>query len=418
MKKTADILLDHRSLISFCFFGILYVLVPWTLYGSAVHSVLQTICIVWTGIILAHDLIAKRIKLDPLMIALSVFYVWSVISFIFQPKGHGIYPFIHLLEMVMFIGVFIPAFRTLSAEQVHRFTELIAWMVIAIITIMNTIAITFFYCHEQLPFPELIARLYSSFSIRNGHIRYAGGYYHPVLAGEKCIAAILCCILLKSRKKIHPAAAIVVFASSLWMILQADGRTAEIQLLLIALFICVLHCIGNKKRMRFFTGVLSLLVVGFCVLVYVKLSRNTGPLFDLLNTISSNRLIIWKTSLEEFLKRPVLGWGWENGDAIAQYTQTEIYDSHNLVVNLLLWTGLPGFSAFAAAAIIWIKRLLNNQGILQDKVYRWYILITAMFFVQSLLDILIIGDDTHIGTLLFWMFAGIVHYRKADLQIQ
>ncbi len=419
MKKTAGILLDHRSLIAFCFFGILYVLVPWKLYGGPANQVLQAVCIVWTGIILVHDLIAKRIKLDPLMIALSVFYAWSVISFIFQPKGHGIYPFIHLLEMVMFIGVFIPASRTLSAEQVHRFTEIIAWMVIVIITVMNIIAVAFFYLHEQLPFPELIVRLYTSFGVRNGHPRYPGGYKHPVLAGEKCIAAILCCLLLQSRKKIRPAAAAVIYISSLWMILLADSRTADIQLILIALFLCALHCLGNRKRMRIFAGVLAVLAVGFCILVYIKLSRNTGPLFDRLNRISSNRLIIWKTSLAEFLKRPVLGWGWENGDAIAQYTQAEIYDSHNLAVNLLLWTGLPGFGAFFAAVIVWIRRLLKNKGILHDGVYRWYILITAMFFVQSLLDILIIGDDIRLGTPMFWLFAGIVYYyRKTSMENQ
>ena len=143
------------------------------------------------------------------------------------------------------------------------------------------------------------------------------------------------------------------------------------------------------------------------VVLFAKLLSSD---FSSVNLLSSNRMIIWTTAFQEFLKRPLLGWGWENGDSIAQFTNENIYNCHNIFINLLLWTGIPCFLLFICFLFMVIKQFVNLSKQSESNILDWMAVVVIALLVQASLDILIIGEDVRAGTQVFWLLAGYLYY--------
>ncbi len=413
MKRTGVSVFDHCLPVVFYIVFLLYALIPFHLYLTPVHTAAEIIYIVWTAVILVHDLVKGRLCREPAVIILTLFILWAFLSFVLQPKGHGIYPFIHLLETVMMVQVFFTACAFMSDEEADRFAVFIGRLVILPVVIMNLLSLFYHYGHETIAFSGRIISLFDSYMIRGGVLRYAGVYYHPVLAGEKCFAAVVFGLFLREKRKISLPLLVIILVSSGIMMKLADSRTAYLQMILAAAFYAGCRLAEDRRRFRLFSAAAVLTVILFAGIFLFKYG-STGLTFENLNRISSNRLLIWKTAYGEFLKRPVLGWGWNNGDAVARLNGPNVDDCHNIVFNLLLWTGLPGTLLFVTAGVIRVIRIIRYRHITLKGNCLWYTLITFGFFFQSLLDPLIVGEDIRLGTPLFWFFAGVVYYRMRD----
>ena len=278
--------------------------------------------------------------------------------------------------------------------------------------ILNILSIGYFLLHNTVSFPKFIESRFNMFSERNGVIRYSGIYTHPVLTGEKCFLSIVFSCLLYKEKKISVPVLLTVLISSSVMLFLGDPRTTYLQLLFVLAY-AVYKWLASKKGKRFAFGCIGVAVILALILFVAKRLSSGGAIAfgeQAVNQLSSNRLIIWKTALTEFTKRPILGWGWENGDAISAYTNANIENCHNIFVNLLLWTGLPGALLFLTMIVVWTRTIVKKWPLLRKMNYDWYVVITIALFIQSLLDILIIGEDIRVGTPFFWLLAGITYY--------
>ena len=410
MSKIIEYLSQVKYLFIFYLTGILYVICPLQIYGSRIQSIFQLCYILWALVLIAYQLLTKRFRFDKMLVLMLCFYIWCWISYLFQPKPHGIIPLKHLLILLMFLALIFPMSKYYSEAELNRFLTTIFKMVVFITVFLNILSIGYYFLRGIIPFPNYIHEKFNLFSGRNGILRYAGIYFHPVLAGEKCFLSIVFSILLHLKKKLSRFATLLTLLSSGAMIILADPRTTYLQLLFVSAYVAyqLLETRRGKRSAHIFLVISIFIVVA--VLLYFIVQSNQQGHFHLLNQFSSNRLIIWKTAVKAALKRPWLGWGWENSDSIVIYTQSGIENCHNIIVNLLLWTGAPGLILFLIIIILWSMSIIKNWLALQASNYHWLAIITVALFIQSLLDILIIGDDLRIGTPFFWLFAGIAYY--------
>lgn len=404
------IVFDRRSLIVFYLIGILYILTPTHFYGSFFHWLFQGIYIAWTALILIHDLLKKQLRWDPVLILWDILILWAAVSYIFQQKGHGIYPLIHFFTLVMMVHVFYSAPSRMDQGEGDRFAVLLGRMIIVVVTVLNLASIGYYLLRDTVNFPQWWISRFNVFTERHGILRYAGIYFHPVLGGEKLVTAVLFSLMLREKKALSIPAALIAVITSGIMLYLGNSRTAILQVLFCAVWLlgCRL-CHDRKQAVRYILVILFGTLIAGTIIVRIKMPE--GINYESLNYLSSNRLKLWSTAFAEFLKRPFLGWGWENGDAVAPYTGSNLEDCHNIIFNLLLWTGIPGTAAFIGAVALWIINLCRNSWILLDRSNQWYALFTLCFLLQALLDPLIVGEDIRIGTPLFWLFAGIVYYR-------
>ncbi len=406
-RKLETILFNHWFLVCFYMISILFVLSPTHFYGGMMHRMIEGIYVVWTMTIVMYDLRKKRIRWDPLLIALYFLIIWAGVSYAVQPKGHGIYELIHLFTLVLMVHVVFTAPSFLSDVQTERAVTVIGRLVIIAVVLLNSVSIIYYYLHDIVVFPSWMVTRLHCYTERHGILRYAGIYYHPVLGGEKLIASIVFSLMLMERKRLSLLLGFIALISSGVMLYLGNSRTAFLQLVVIVLFLAGKITSSNKKAFQLFImGTILCAVIAVIAVCWIKMPD--GITYESLNYMSSNRLKLWTTAFQEFLRRPWLGWGWENGDAVAPYTGSDLHDCHNVIFNLLLWTGIPGIASFICAIVFWILGLkLNNSD-------PWYVLIVVLFLMQSMLDPLLFGEDIRIGTPLFWLFAGIVYYQNQN----
>lgn len=415
MKKLLEIVTDHKYLLGFYIFVILYILCPFQAFGnSRIQVIFQYCYIAWTFFLILYDLIKRRFRFDRMLIIMLCFFIWCCVSYVFQPKGHGLVPLKHLCTLLMFLSLIFPMSRYYSDEDLNRYIIVISKMVIYITVLLNVLSLAYYFLHNTVSFPPFITERFGIFSERNGVYRYSGIYYHPVLGGEKCFLSMILGYLLCKKEKLSKVAFGITTITGLAMIILGDSRTTYLQLLVVLAY-GIYRWIDTNKGHGFSRGCLLAVVMLGIVFIVVKSLRmglNAGTAEQILNTLSSNRLVIWRTAYQEFLKRPILGWGWENGDAIVAYTNSNIENCHNIIMNLLLWTGIPGVTLFLLMALEWIRKTIQNWRSLKHRGYDWYVIIVVALVIQSLIDILIIGEDIRLGTPLFWFFAGLVYYKS------
>jgi O-antigen ligase len=88
-----------------------------------------------------------------------------------------------------------------------------------------------------------------------------------------------------------------------------------------------------------------------------------------INSPYEGRQIIWKLGLEAVIKRPILGFGAESGEAIynlafknlnASLSGLIIDRAHNLFLDVTMWSGVVGLVVFCGFLFIRFKSLKEN----------------------------------------------------------
>lgn len=133
---------------------------------------------------------------------------------------------------------------------------------------------------------------------------------------------------------------------------------------------------------------------------------NVKDVYDIINKVSSTRLDIWITSFITFLKKPLLGYGWQNHN----YAFTIAYNvgnSHNIVLNLLLWTGIIGTSLFIYIIYKMGKLYFYNKNNLKIKNLNYLFILAVSILIYSFFEQAIIGN-MFVVTVYFWIVLGII----------
>ncbi len=145
----------------------------------------------------------------------------------------------------------------------------------------------------------------------------------------------------------------IYFAIPIISILMAESRSGILALLPNILF--VLKNLNSRIRM-----LLTILIVSAAVLIPVLISM-TRSVSDV-----EDRQVIWRLGFNQIVQRPALGFGAESGEAVydAAYRKNVfalegiIVDrAHNLVLDVVMWSGLIGLVFFVGFLTAFYKNL-------------------------------------------------------------
>jgi len=206
-------------------------------------------------------------------------------------------------------------------------------------------------------------------SILGGSYRHQGVLFFLTLY----LAWKTCGILKTSQKKLlGKTIALSVFIELVLVLFKgALGTLGEVNavsgfLAMGAVF--VVESFGDKPLPFLIIPILLLrsraAILAILPLVFSKFSKILPVLFIILvgvislGKISSkfeNRLTFWKMAVQAIAERPVLGYGAESNEKVYEEAfkkaEMPLYDfivdrSHNLFLDVALWTGIPGLIAF------------------------------------------------------------------------
>lgn len=143
-------------------------------------------------------------------------------------------------------------------------------------------------------------------------------------------------------------------------------------------------------------------------LVGVEIDRNIDESYGFF----TGRTVIWKFGLEQFVQRPVFGYGPQS------HRDHFIVDNylrhfHNLIIQTIVSVGAVGsvfIFAFFAAMIIYLFKNIFAHIKMNDKYYYVFVMLLAilgMFAVNSMAEVTILFI-TRFSMFLFWIYLGYI----------
>lgn len=182
-----------------------------------------------------------------------------------------------------------------------------------------------------------------------------------------------CCALmyLGDRKKIHMPAAFVGLAYLTFGMALTQSRTAWVQV-----GACIIYSCWTTRSVAFsknrYAYCLATLYIGWvwampAIMNGLQLAGERE--INLSGTLHDLRRYAWLSMGDAILRRPFAGWGWlQNASAQLAVAMNhpplryEFNYSHNLILDLLLWCGLPIGGILVAFLALWgVKHLFVSE---------------------------------------------------------
>ncbi len=174
------------------------------------------------------------------------------------------------------------------------------------------------------------------------------------------------------------------------------GASRGSVLALIIPFLFVLLIRRNKKEL-IYTSIISVFIIPFLILLAENLGSGVfARLFALQTDIeagasSTIRLVRWELNVEQILSAPILG------DSI--YSVMPPYP-HNVLIEVLMATGILGFIPYITLIIISIKKSLNIIKYRDDLI--WIVILYWLGFIESMFS------GAVYSVILFWGGLGLL----------
>lgn len=194
-------------------------------------------------------------------------------------------------------------------------------------------------------------------------------------------------ILLFINNKVKMHSYIFISATLMTGIVLTQSRTSWL------VFIAVLFITFFKKKLNLFSTMLkSSIAFLFLVLSlpYITLFfHDQGLTVTERISSDSSRLYIWKQMLIAIMDKPWFGYGW-NQTSVAQTSVIFKYPldlwleySHNLFLDILVWTGIPIGVSIIGIILIWVLQTFKKINTPNQLIY--FLIITA-FLIHCMLE--------------------------------
>lgn len=395
----------------------------------------------WAGIIVIADIVQKKLFENKTKLLWNITFLIAALSMVVQPKPRSIQQIRYLIVFGIEVYILVSAAGESKRDEMSSFFVSLAKQTVIIISILNVLSLViaaFLLLKQELP--EWVTHLnngllpeptnHTMSLLPNDFGRYKGLFISVPEAGFDCYVALCLNLFLLDKKRINKIFGIFNIICCILMIILTDARDVLINLgiILFVLFtVCFSKGVGTKKAVLFSAVSLALLIgfIGFKVYeMIMKTQLTTGEdLYTLLNRYSSARLGYYRIGWNDFMQRKWIGQGWLNCDSLLNYTwKAETHPNyHNCIINLLAWTGLIGTGSFLISLFYSVKKIFENRKLISEDRCKWLVVLCVCIFTQSLLDICLFGEDTHIESVYFWVCLGYLVYlndaNKRDLII-
>ncbi len=331
---------------------------------------------------------------NPLIIALTSFvgvlFLASVFGIDFsrsfwstQERMTGLLTHFHFFTwFVVLISCFSAQNNQESKEKNRKDWIIFIWMSLS--------------CSVLVGFYGLGQRIGLGFLLKDGDIsRISSTLGNPIFLGVYSMLHIFLAgfLIFIQKKKLLKFISIAVGIFNLVIMALTASRTVIIAFLIaVLLFAIFLFLKSSSRKAKLIIGPIAGLVILAVLggLIFLQIEKripgiSNTPVFisriSNLTTSLEQRTMAWQAGWSGFLDRPILGWGWENFNAIFdKYYQpsylthgldgTWFDHSHNQVVDVLSLSGIIGLISFLGLFVIifWllikkIKILTLKQGI-------------------------------------------------------
>ena len=222
--------------------------------------------------------------------------------------------------------------------------------------------------------------------------RYYANLSQPNQLGSLMMHGVLACGWFYHRRKVPAMVSFVLAAILFFGLALANSRTSWVNagFLLVAL----LFFINKNGVSRFFKPFLFLLAI---YLIYIfLLPLMNAALFGVnfaegvRSPMDSSRLEIWKMLLQGIMLKPWLGYGWGQVGHVqfmpglpVLNVPVALMQSHNLVLDMLIWNGIPLglllLAGFAFIIISIVKKISNVEQLLMA-------LFIAILLIHAMLE--------------------------------
>lgn len=428
MRKLVD-LLSHRMTLRII---ILIDVILGTLYN---YTKLDTsfLFYITCGIsvfIFCRDFIEKRVnyKKFPNNILLIILFIFLV-SNIWNYRFSTIYSYVRMFEMFNYMIALGIVDNKENKKHLESFYLFVTKFIFVFTLLMTTLSFILLFIQQNLGVNIPIILIFSN--------RFFSLFNNPNILAVWAFISVLMSIILFVRfpkyKYIYISNVIVQVIA----ILLADCRAVYIMIALCTIVIPWYllkkkNFKFNKKYIILFIGIVlfAIFVAGQTSLGHINdfsipkaLSALTKgdyeELLKLLNSFSSERIVLWLGAFCCFLKSPLLGVGLSNiNQAVVTYfgNRFDLYytyhyeDPHGLIFSILGYTGIIGFIAFA---VLFIKHFLSCfKFISNNKNFEFFILVLLQLsmLVYAFFDIAVVFDG-RIQAYVFWFLMGYLSYK-------
>jgi O-antigen ligase len=227
-------------------------------------------------------------------------------------------------------------------------------------------------------------------------VRYSGRPFgnlaQPNNLSTLCALAAVSAVYLQQRTQLSKAIAAICVCVLMFGLVMTSSKTQYLQ---IGAFIG-LWCLGTRRRLVQLSGY----AIAVWCLAYVALTIVWPHLNEWMNWASNSldarqasvgtRWDMWRQLATAVAQKPLLGWGWGQ-TSLAQYatvlhTQGNVeftQHAHNLVLDVVLWCGVPIGLGIILAGVLWAYGVLRRCQSRQE----WFaLLVLAMIGMHAMVE--------------------------------
>jgi len=197
----------------------------------------------------------------------------------------------------------------------------------------------------------------------------------------------------------------------LFTLFYSQSRSAWVMFGIFSIGYMFFYIRKNGIDKKLFYTISSLFI--FAILLFLLDDNLFHRLIQLLKGYSSGRTsLIWPFTIDKIMDAPILGYGIDTYKLLAYGQSTEKYAGvHNLSLELLLYTGIVGFSIFNY--LIW---LTLKESFTKDKII--YFILFLSFIILMQFDGSLIDSKVHLNIfilILFFIYSFRLDKKSPDL---
>lgn len=387
--------------------GIIYHFFPW------INEILTALTILWPLVFFAEALKEKR-RPDHLQACLLAFAAGALVSTLVNLSEVNPDAWLSLWQVMSLLLIFSLPKRE-SAESARKFYTLLAEISAGFIVLLAAGSLFLLACYKMnLSLPGGLADGSRIFTY--GHMgeetRFCGLFGYSADGGNLCALSVILSLFLLEEKKWNPILAAVCIIIAVITVVYLDVRTSMVELAVVALILLYRFL---KRKTSAKTACLLItggLFAGAVLVFAVKHDALMGTMEQMredpektLRFLTTGRSAYWASAWQGFLARPIFGYGWMNFTHMFR----TYFDTHNLIFNLLFWTGLCGTVPIAVFAVLFLRQMVREKPGWTMKA-----VLLAGVLAESMLDRAILGTaHTAPETSFFWLSAGMLAYHAA-----
>lgn len=431
-EKVKKYLTDYRYIISIQILGMLIlrdvihdVFYLFSGVQSKIWNAFSAFVALLALCIFLFEVVHRKLFTSPIQNTLWIFFVITFVGTIMRREGLWIKSWIY--EFLLFAEIYLSfiLIPRLGKEKTDAFLYRISKWVIAVFCTINTVSLLILFLH-LLGFPDLpgvfsYSTMYST-SNHPGDYQFFGIYEWVTDGSHRTITALVLGLFLHSRKQIKPFWFYLDLLTAVSYLLLAGARSAMLCLVLIVLYglFLVLQKLKNRRFAK--SVLLSLLILGACALVikavpkiemlYALRGADVSAYESQLNAMTNSRYLLWSAGVRVGMEKPLFGWGWAYlpPRLIDMASDTAGVSLHNVLVNVFVFSGFAGLISLLVFFFASLVRLWKNRHLIASTKSGWLFILVVCGWIQSMLQPGILGENSHIESIYFWIAYGYLIY--------